>query len=344
MSAKNKTAPYIHTNKNDTERIKDWAVALLPVIIWSVFMFGGRALMLCLIGAAFSLGFDFLTRAYIFKIPKKAALDFMACIYGALAVLTMPVTVPLFAPIVSSALVTVAKNLKILRGKRLFNPYIFSAAVMNLAFPKMMTAFTKPFAYFSAFDFVIDQRLMDNYRVLSPLQFTSDGSIYEDGVFAQLYGFASGNMGEIAVMAMLISLIYLVIRKNADLTGVFSVLFPILILGLSFPSNDAESSYYAFSIMLTGGIAFVSVFAMNEKHTVPLTFLGKIVFGGLLGILIFVFRKVNGSIEFAYYIVLALNLVSPFIELYTRPSLFDKIDRNIKTKLATKKAKAKDEK
>ena len=318
----NNTAPYIHTKRNGNERVADWAIALLPVFIWSIFMFGGRVAMLCIIGAGFSLGLDYPVRRYILKYQGAVCFDFMSCIYGVLAVFSMPVTVPLFAPVVSSALVVFAKNFKVIKSKRLFNPFIFSAAVMNLVFPKMMTAFTRPFAYFSAFDFVIDPKLMEHYRVISPLQYMSDGSVFEDGVFAQLYGFASGNMGEIAVVAILMGAIYLAFRKEANLYSTVAVVFPILLLSLAFPSEDAESNYFAYSLILSGAIVFISTFGVNEKHTIPLTKSGQIILSVLCGILIFVFRKASGEAVWDYGVLLALNALSPIIELVTKPNFF----------------------
>lgn len=318
------SAPYILSKTNSNQRVADWAIAILPVFIWSMFMFGGRVAMLCIIGAAFSIGLDFVTRRYLFKLDIKNSIDYMSGIYGFLAVLTMPVTVPLFAPVVSSALVVIAKNIKAIKGRRLFNPFVFSAAVMNLVFPKMMTAFTRPFAYFSAFDFVIDPKLMEYYRVISPLQYMADGSVYEDGVFAQLYGFASGNMGEIAVMAILLGFIYLCFKKEADWGCAVGVLFTVLLLALMFPSEDAESNYYAYSIILSGSIVFISAFGFSEKHSLPLTFLGRIVLSVVFGCLVFLFRKVLGGVECGYIILLVLNVVSPFVEMVTKPGFFAK--------------------
>ncbi len=324
----NPTAPYIHTKRTGNERVADWAIALLPVLIWSMFMFGGRVGMLCFIGAAFAIGLDYPVRRFILKQDGILCFDFMSGIYGILAVFTMPVTVPLFAPVVSSALVVIAKNIKVINGKRLFNPFIFSAGVMNMLFPKMMTAFTRPFAYFSAFDLVIDPKLMEHYRVISPLQYMADGSVYEDGVFAQLYGFASGNMGEIAVAAILLGTIYLAFRKEASLYSTIAVIFPILLLSLAFPSEDAESNYYAYSLILSGAIVFISTFGVNEKHTVPLTNSGRMIFCVLCGVLMFAGRKAFGGMECGYVVLLFLNLLSPLIETVTKPNFFKKAQKD----------------
>ena len=321
----NNFAPYIHTKRTGNERVADWGIAILPMLIWSIFMFGGRVAMLCFLGAVFALALDYPVRRFVLQYRGAVCFDYMACIYGIMAVLTMPVTVPLFAPVVSSALVVFAKNIKVIKGKRLFNPFIFSAGVMHLLFSEMMTAFTRPFAYFSAFDFVIDPKLMEYYRVISPLQYTADGSVYEDGLFAQLYGYASGNMGEIAVMAIAIGFIYLCFRKEANFYSAVAVLFPILLLALAFPSGDAENNHYAYSMMLSGGIVFISTFGFSEKHTVPLTSLGQVIMGAICGILIFVLRKADGSTEWGYFILLGLNALSPFIEMATRPNFFSNL-------------------
>ena len=70
-----------------------------------------------------------------------------------------------------------------------------------------MTAFTRPFAYFSSFQITLDPILVNKYAVISNLQYSADGSVYEDGVIPQFYGFASGNWGEIAVVAMAVGIL-----------------------------------------------------------------------------------------------------------------------------------------
>ena len=318
----NKTpaAPYIHTNKSASSRGYEWLVAALPILIWSVFIFGARVITICLISALLSQGLDYLVLRFYVKAEKKAQIDIMASVYGIFAAFSMPVTVPLYIPMLASVLVVLAKNLYVIRKKRLFNPFVFAAAVLNLCFAQQMTTHTRPFAYFSAFDFVIDKKLIDCYRVISPLQYMADGSVYEDGVFAQLYGFASGNMGEIAIAAIILSFAWLCIRREADWRGTVAFLVPVLLLALIFPSDDAESNYYAYSIILSGAMVFLAVFATNESHTVPITALGRIIFGSICGITVFALRKTMGGFEAGYIVILLLNAVSPYIEQYTKPS------------------------
>lgn len=316
---KNTHAPYVHTDKTNLSKGTEWAVALLPVLIWSVYMFGARVITLCVICSSLSIGLDYCVKRFLFKEGAKALPDIMAAIYGILAVFSMPVTVSFWVPMLAAVLIVLAKNIRVFRAKRLFNPFVFAAAVLQLCFRTQMTTFTRPFAYFSAFSFSIDERLIQGYRVISPLQYMADGSVYEDGVLAQLYGYASGNLGEIAVTAMAISLIWLCLRKEADWRGTVALLAPILLLALMFPSDDAESNYYAYSVILSGATVFLSVFATNESHTVPVTRAGRIIFGAVCGTLIFVLRKVGNGIEWSYCVILLMNVASPFIEKLTKP-------------------------
>ena len=264
-------------------------------------------------------GFDYPVRRFILKREGIAQFDPMTGIYGVLTAFMMPVSVPLWIPMIGAALVVVAKNIRIIRAKRLFNPFVFSATALHVFFSSQMTAFTRPFAYFNAFSFSIDDKLMESYRVISPLQYMADGSVYEDGVFAQLYGFASGNIGEIAVTTMIISVIWLCARKQGDFKSVVAFLLPILLLSLALPTDDAESEYYAYSILLSGGICFLSVFAMNERQTVPLTQSGRIIFGAVGGIATFLLHRYVGGFEWGYVVILVLNVISPFLETVTRP-------------------------
>ena len=312
-------APFDHIESTVFSHAAEWLVAIVPVIIWSVYMFGARVITLCALCALFSVGFDYPVRKFILRREGIAQFDPMTGIYGVLTAFMMPVAVPLWIPIVGAAFVVVAKNVRIFRAKRLFNPFVFSATMLHLCFSSQMTLFTRPFAYFNAFSVSLDARLLESYRVISPLQYMADGSVYEDGVMAQLYGFASGNVGEIAVAAMIIALVWLCARREGDWRVTIAFLFPILLLALALPTDDAESEYYAYSILLSGGIAFLSVFAMNERQTLPLTRSGRIIFGAVGGIVTFLLHRYVGGFEWGYLVILVLNVISPFLEMLTRP-------------------------
>lgn len=311
-----------HTERTRLDNAFDFLIALAPVLIWSVFMFGARALTLSAVSVLFCFAFDFPVQRFLLRLPVSSCFDPMNAVYGLLAAFMMPVSVSLFIPVLGAAICVLGKNLRLIHGCWLFNPFVLSAAALNLIFPTAMTAFTRPFAYFNAFTPVLDGALVERYRVLSPLQYMADGSVYEDGVMAQFYGYASGCIGEIATAAIILGAIWLLIRKRADLRGTFGFIAVIAILASIFPSDDAETNYYVYSVLLSGGIILMSVYGMNEPQTVPDTKLGKWLFGAVCGALTFVFRRTLAGTESAYYSILLMNILSPFISRLTRARPF----------------------
>lgn len=311
-------APFIKTPVHAFDLAYDLLISLAPVLIWSTYVFGPRVLSICAIGGVCTAVFDLLIRI-IFKIQKNFIPDPLAAAFGILACFTLPVSAPLWAPVAAAGLTAAAKNIRYFRGRRALNPFVFSAAAMNLIFPSVMNVFTRPRAYFRPFVWKVGEKLISDYRVISPLEYIKDGDVYEEGALAQFIGYASGHIGEIAVCAMLFSAIWLIYRRRLDIRTVAAFLVPIFVLGLIFPSDDAESNYYAYSLILSGAAVFLSVFASAEGSTVPATKVGRIIFGAANGIIIFLTRKFFGGAEFGYYSVLLLGLLTPFIEKLTLP-------------------------
>lgn len=311
-------APYRHSSYSINTRPLEWLAAVAPVFVWGTYLYGGRVIVLGLLGALFSMLLDYPLRRYLFKLERGARIDLMTAIYGTLATFAMPATAPLWFPALTSVLVVFAKNMRV-RNIPLFNPFIFSAAFTSLLFKPIMTAFTRPFAYFSPFQISLDPVLVNKYAVISPLQYTADGSVYEDGIISQFYGYASGNWGEIAVAAMAVGFLWMLFRKEMNWRGTVTYLMVILLLGLFFPSSDAENNYFAYSVLLSGGIFYMGFYAMNEKSTVPSSTTGLIIFAAVSAILTFVLRKVAGGFEWGYFVILLMNLLTPLLDKYTRP-------------------------
>lgn len=315
-------APFVKSCGGVFSHAADLFIALIPALMWSVYIFGARVITICVISVAFTFLLDYPVRRWIVRAPRADLIDPFNAVYGILSAFMLPVSVPLWAPAVSALLTVFAKNLAYPGGRRIFNPYIFPAAVMNIAFGEMMSTFTRPLAYFNPFSFVLDEKLVAAYRVISPLQQSADGSVYENGVVPRFIGYASGHIGEVAVAATLLGAVWLFVRKRGDIKATFAFLAVIFALAYLFPSDDAETSYYAFSLLFTGAIALIAVFALNDGYSLPLTGTGRLICAIVCGVCVFLGRKFGGDTEWGYYAVLAVNALSPVLEKITRPRPF----------------------
>lgn len=313
----NKKRTFAHTAEPAYGGALDLLVAALPVLVWSVFLFGARVITISLLCAAASAAAD---TAAAFLLRRRLRADPYAAVFGLLAAFTLPAAVPFYVALFSGALCGAAMHIKLYKHRRSFCPYILSAAVTGLVFRGATGTFTRPFAYFGAFDMIVDPRLIRGYRVISPLQYMANGSVYEDGIYAQLYGYASGNLGEIAVCALFLALAWLAVRKRADIASTAAMLVTVILLALALPSADAESNFYAFSLLFSGAIVFISVFALNDPFTAPATKRCRRVCAVICGAIAFVLRRYSGAgFETAYYALLAVNVLSPWLERFLLP-------------------------
>lgn len=76
------------------------------------------------------------------------------------------------------------------------------------------------------------------------------------------------------------------------------------------------------SHILGGGLILGAFFMATDYVTSPVTPMGKIVFGVILGILTALFRLFGPSAEGVSYAIIFSNLLVPLIEKYTVPKPF----------------------
>ncbi len=326
---------FVRTPRNKTALSFDFAIALLPAAVWSVFLYGGRAAMLLLLCGLCCSILDFPIQRFLLRRKGKQAFSPFAFLTGVLTAFWFPVTVPLWLAMLAAVPVTVCRAFFGYFGHRLCNSSVFSALVLHLAFPQYMERYTKPFAYFSAWEMTPNPALVEAYRVRTPLDILQSGMLYEDGIAAQLYGFASGAIGAVAVACLLLGGIWLLVRRVLSLRATGAFLLVILVLAMAFAPEDAEMLNYAWLYLLSGGIALAAIFAMNDPATLPRTPNGKLLFGALAGGLTVLFRWLSGG-EGVLAAVLLADLATPLLERVTRP--YDYYQTGKRTKPSRKKA------
>ncbi len=309
----------------------DLTAAVLPTAAWATFMFGLRAAVLMAVCGTACLVLDVPVQKWIYRRPWKQSVSPFAFLTGVLAMFWMPVTVPMWFPLVMAGLITVVRSLFVYFGHRVFNPSVLSACAMGLLFPQYVTRFTKPFAYFHALQWEIDPLLVDAYRVKTPLDILQAEMLYSDGVYAQLYGFASGAMGAVAIATLVMGGVWLYLRKLLSLRSTLGFLVTSLVLAMAFSPENADMWTYSYLYLLSGGIVYASVFAVNDISTVPCTENGKFAFGILAGGLTFAFRWFLGG-DGVLYAVLICNLLTPLLERLTREKPYYAVPRSTQSK------------
>ena len=91
-----------------------------------------------------------------------------------------------------------------------------------------------------------------------------------------------------------------------------------------FGQGKTTNINYILGEMMGGGLIFGAFYMATDYVTSPITPLGKILYGILLGILTGIFRLFGKSGESVSYVILISNLLVPLIESFTIPTAFGK--------------------
>lgn len=306
-------------DKMTTDRIMQLVViALLPASLFGIWNFGLRALLVILVSVISSVGFEWLYDHFMHK--KNTIGDFSAVVTGLLLALNMPPQIPLWMPILGSAFaIIVVKQLFGGLGQNIMNPALAGRCFLMISFAGKMTDFSVSENFRGVVDAVSGATPL---AALKAQGFT-EGSVPVTNLFL---GNIQGTIGETSALAILIGAAILLAFKVIDLKvpltyigsfAVFVILY-MLFSGMGFDGN------YFLSHIFGGGLMLGAWFMATDYVTTPITPVGQLVYGCVLGVLTAVFRLFGGSAEGVSYAIIFCNLLVPLIERVTRPTAFGK--------------------
>ena len=297
------SSPHIRRPRTISTIMLDVIIALLPAGLMSVYYFGYRAGLLILVSVASSVMWEALIQKAMHK--PVSVRDLSAVVTGILLAYNLPVSIPLWAPIVATGIaIVIIKQLFGGLGKNFMNPALAARAVLLASWTSLMSS-----AAFS----------VDAVSAATPLL----AEYGEYSLFQLFIGQVPGCIGEVCKPALLLGGIYLLARK------VISWRIPLCMIGTVFVCaylNSGElygSTSSALYQVLSGGLILGAFFIATDYATSPVTPVGRIIMGVGCGLLTFFIREYNPAYpEGVSYAVLIMNLVTPLIDRFTKPRVY----------------------
>lgn len=295
------SSPHVRDNSSTRKIMLDVCIALLPACGFGVYNFGIRALLVLAVAVISCVFFEFL---YEYLMHKPITIgDLSAVVTGLLIGMNMPHTIPLWMVVLGSAFaIIIVKQLFGGLGQNFMNPALAARCFLLISFAGKMTSFT-----------------YDGITGATPLALLKTGEAVN--ILDMFIGRTAGVIGETSVIAILIGGIYLIIKKVIKpiiplvYIGVFSVF--VLIFGPeSFDFN------YLLAHLCGGGLMLGAFFMATDYVTSPVSNLGKIIFGVILGLLTGLFRIFGNSAEGVSYAIIFSNLLVPIIDKISVPRAF----------------------
>ncbi|MFY1026414.1 electron transport complex subunit RsxD [Actinobacillus seminis] len=344
------SSPHTHSGKF-TARIMLWVIgAMIPAIITQVYYFGPGVL----VQASLAIVWALVVELIVTFLRKKPALFYIADCSVVLTALILSVAIPPYAPywiilIGIFCAVILGKHVYGGLGQNPFNPAMVGYVILLISFPLQMSTWLPPINLLNepptladTYSLIFQGATTDGFS-LAQLTASIDGvtqatplnevktlaTKYTDGYPVGLYGemlrspiFDHGDfaLGWWQVnVAFLFGGIFLIWRKVIHWQIPLAMLLMMTLLGMG-SSVFSAGLHLSFNAQwLSGATMFGAFFIATDPVTASITPKGKLVFGALVGLLVYLIRYYGGYPDGVAFAILLGNICVPLIDHYTRP-------------------------
>ena len=300
--------PHVRSKVTTQAIMRDVLIALAPACIFGIYNFGMDACIRLLIDVVTCVATEAIYQYFMHQ--KITIMDFSAAVTGLLIAMNIPSTLNVGYEIIGCIFaILIVKQLFGGLGQNFMNPALAARCFLLIAFTGPMTNF-----------------VTDAYSGATPLAVLKPGAepAQATSLLDLFIGNHAGVIGETSIICLLIGAVYLLVKKIISwrIPVCYIATFAILIFLLA-PGHQFETEYL-LKELCAGGLVLGAFFMATDYVTSPITPMGKIVFGVILGILTFIFRMYGGSAEGVSYAIIFSNLLVPLIERVTVPTSFGK--------------------
>ena len=300
------SSPHIRGDYRSSRMMLDVVLALVPALIVGVVVLGFRALLVTLISMAAAVAAEYVWSLVLKR--RNTTIDCSALVTGMLFALTLPSTVPYWIAATGSALaIVVAKLMCGGLGQNIFNPALFSRALMLMLFPAAMTRYPAIGA--------------DAVSAATPLHHMVMPALPGESILDMFLGNCPGSIGELSALALIAGGVYLILRGVTSDRIPFAYLATVAVLTLVFHKTENAVAWMLYSLF-SGGVMLGAFFMATDFVTSPVTKPGQVLFGIGCGVFTVLFRYYGLFPEGVTYAILLMNLLVWVIDRYTPPRTY----------------------
>ena len=310
------SSPHIRSSLTTQKIMLDVIIALLPAAIAGVVIFGWKSLLViasCVLSSVLS--------EFVFNIIAKkqqTVSDLSAAVTGLLLALNLRADAPIWQCVIGSVFaIVVVKCFFGGLGCNFANPAITGRIFLLICFTGTLSGGAKPVIDALGEPFIgthATGATVDVVTGATPLELLKWDSALPSlkDMFFGVYG---GAIGETCSLALIIGFVYLVVRRVIH----FEV--PVIFVGTVFLLSlimEGGSLTLALYQVLSGGLLLGAIFMATDYVTTPITRTGKWIFAFGCGLITFLIRYFGSYDEGVSFAILFMNIISPYIERWTR--------------------------
>ena len=341
-----------HHQRRTTRTLMNWVLlALLPGIAAQLYFFGYGVILQILLAAVVALAAEALCLLARNRSIESGLQDNTALVTAVLLAVSIPPLAPWWVIVIGTLFaIVVVKHLFGGVGQNVFNPAMAGYVVLLISFPVQMTAWLPPMGLatnppslldsvylflfqYTASGFSVEQvRLVDTGALLdavvmaTPLDHVktalSQGLTLSESLEHQQFNGIAGMgwqwvnagylLGGLLLLQQRIIQWHIPAALLAGLAvsaGLGSVFAPDYLPGMAFH-------------LFSGGTMLAAFFIATDPVSAATSNKGKLLYAGLIGVLIYLIRSFGGYPDAVAFAVLLANLCVPVIDYYSRPQTY----------------------
>jgi electron transport complex protein RnfD len=311
------SSPHIRTIESVQSVMIDVLVALFPVALVSVLLFGYRALLTMAIAVVTAMVVEAL---WLRKLDLFS--DGSAAVTGLLLAMTLPASAPWWLVVVGAAsAIIIGKQVFGGIGYNIFNPALVGRAILVVSWGSRMVGqmpVPKPFAFGTDVSAI---------TAATPLA----GETEALGVsLSQLFiGNVAGCLGETSALALILGALWLLYKGHIDWRIPGGFIAAVFIMGAAWGGGFYESELLTGLFhVLAGGVLLGALFMATDMVTSPVTKTGKLIFGVGCGVITMLIRLFGSMPEGVTFGILIMNALTPTIDNLTLPRKFGEVKKS----------------
>ncbi|SFC39137.1 electron transport complex subunit RsxD [Pseudoalteromonas denitrificans] len=340
------SSPHSHSQKTLSNMMMTVILACIPGLLVQMYFFGLGVLFQCLLALIAAI----CAEAFVLKLRKRPVLatikDNSAILTALLLALSIPPLAPWWVIVIGTLFaIIIVKQLYGGLGFNLFNPAMAGYVLLLISFPVQMTSWLPVnalqqhhlgmldqlhviFTGFSDAGFSVNQLRMniDGITMATPLDTLktdiSKGLTVTESLAGNVFNGFAGKGWFWVNLAFLFGGLYLikikVINWHIPIAMLASLAFCAILGPLFSPDIHAGPVFH-----LVGGATMLGAFFIaTDPVSAATTNKGRLIYGALIGLLVYLIRAYGGYPDAVAFSVLLLNLAVPLIDYYTKPRTY----------------------
>ena len=327
------TSPHAHNPMTTSWVMKNVLLATVPGILVLTHFFGFGTLVNILWGTVLALAFESIALLLRGRPLSFYLKDYSALVTAVLLCIALPPYSPwwLIAVGMASAIL-LAKHLYGGLGYNPFNPAMVGYVVLLISFPVQMTAWSPPRGagelpgLIEALQACFIPASFDGVTMATPLDLLKqNNSLLLEDLWQQTpqFGRWAGLGWEWANIAFLAGGLWLLYQRIFTWHAPVAMLTSLaLMAALFYDGGSSASGGSPLFHLLSGATMLGAFFIVTDPVTSAASLRGRLIYGALIGVLIYLIRVWGNYPDALAFAVLIMNFAAPFVDHYTQPTTY----------------------